>query len=662
MLFRGKNVRVEARPSRAAKNPTKYPAIVTLFLWKFRLSGICLKTILNLMRPILLSISFLLLFHVSAIAQEDFYEKRWSGVYRFEMADLPQSALKIVDTIYYKAKKDNNVTETVKALLYQSKFALTLQENSELIVVEKFKKEIEASNGVLRNVLESMLAQVYWQYFQNIRWKYYNRSKVAETENVADFRTWDAAAMLKEIDPHFQQSLANTTLLRNTQLENFDNILALAEHSKLYRPTLYDFLVHHVLVFYAADEEALREPSANDTFEISNYFSPVDTVTFNDTSTSSGMYRALRLYKDLLAFHRERRDTSAYVNLEIERLSFVDKNSTQADNATALGNALTKLKQLYRRHPVSTLVDLELASLYFNQGSNYSTTDTTHRWDKKIALGICHDAIARFPGSDGASRCKVLKEHILSKKLAVRVEKFLPVERPSRMLITYTNESSLYIHLYKVSAEFEKAFFQEKNDSARIAWLGGKTVHASWQAGLPEIHDYQSHSTELVLPALAHGHYLVVVSEQNKLAKDAVYAFESVRVSNLAILEIQNNDLRRFQVVDRNNGKPIAGADVHFVYAHENTPAVSMGENLTTDRNGFVEPNTPVNTGITIEAVVAYKGDTVLGREFYYYKYNTKRQDEEERYYGKSFCFYRSQYIPARANRVLQRYFNKNKK
>jgi hypothetical protein len=298
-----------------------------------------------------LLISFLLLLHFSVNGQNDFYSKRWSEVYKYEVKDLPKSALKIVDTIYYKAKKDRNITEITKALLYQSKFALTLEENAELIVIQKFKSEIEESNGPLKNVLESMLGQIYWQYFQANRWKYYNRSTVSETANASDFRTWDAGAILKEIDQHLQRSLSNTALLRNTRLEAFDDILALAEHSKRYRPTLYDFLVNCSLDFYAADESALQDPTAEGSFEIGNYFLPIDTITFNNSSLKSGKYEALKLFRSLLLFHKERSDTNAYVNLEIERLKFVEEHSTKPEDTELLKNALIKLKRLYYQAP-----------------------------------------------------------------------------------------------------------------------------------------------------------------------------------------------------------------------------------------------------------------------------------------------------------------------
>jgi TonB-dependent SusC/RagA subfamily outer membrane receptor len=591
---------------------------------------------LNHMRSTLLLFAIVLL-HYQALAQKDFYSLRWSDVYKNEIRYLPQSALKIVDTIYYRAKKDKNITEITKAVLYQAKFALTLQENAELVVVEKFKREIQASQAPLRNVLESILAQVYWQHFQQNRWKYYGRSTVSGNVRDNDFRTWDAAAILREIGQHYQRSLNNKNLLQNIRLEAFDDILALAEHSRRYRPTLYDFLAHYAIDFYAADERVLRNPDADQAFKIGRYFSPIDAVTFNDSTVTSGQYEALKLYKALLAFHRQRQDTNAYVSLEIDRLKFVVEHSTASDDDAQRENALTNLKKVYNRHAAATLIDLELAVNVFNEGETYNREDTTHRWKKKHALQLCHDAIARFPESDGAKRCDVLKARILAEALSIKAETHVPRSRPSRLLVDFTNVSNLFIHIYPLAAKFKDAFFLERNDSLRVALLATKMADSVWQVVLPDAGDYQGHSTELVLPTLTRGNYLIVASENRTLSGNTgIFAFASVCVTDLVFLEVQGRNSLRFQVVNRNNGKPISGADVHVLSTDANQGG-KIDEHRLTDKKGFIEIQRNMRGRLGMS--VAYGGDTVSFGN--YYHYNDQYNDDEQNKWvtAKSFLF-----------------------
>jgi len=586
---------------------------------------------------ILLAAIFLVLPIISN-AQTDFYTNHWSDVYKNEVKDLPQSALKIVDTIYNKAKKDRNITEVTKSLLYQSKFALILQDNAELYITQKFRKEIETSEGPLKNVLESMLAQIYWQYFQANRWKYYNRTTVSQTVDPENFLTWDAQSMLREIDKHFTLSLSNKSLLESTRLQTFDGILALAGQSKKYRPTLYDFLANYALSFYATDEQLQTESSA--AFNIGNYFSPIDNIDFNDTTITSGKYRALRLFKELLVFHRQVRDTNAYVNLEIERLKFVDEHSTQLDNAELLTNALAKLKTIYRNHSASTLVDFELASIFSKEGSTYSAQDTTFRWKKRDALQVCTEAISRFPNGDGAQKCQALRQQILSKKLSIKAEKFVPTAMASRLLVGYKNTPQLYFRIYRVTRKFEESFFIERNDSSRIATIKSLSAINVLHSDLINPGDYQEHSTELIIPILSPGTYLIVASEDEVINNKTIFEYTAIQATDLALLETNSNNSQRFQVVNRNSGKPIKGADIHLRSTYANRDGKSINQHYVTSKDGFVEPEKMQEEGSwTVVANVGYNGDTVRFQDYYFYQGQDRRTEAEEGYKAKVFLF-----------------------
>ena len=84
----------------------------------------------------------IILFSTMMHAQQpyDNYTKLWEEVQQFEEENLPKSAGNIVEKIYTKAKNKNNTPQLVKALLYQSKYALTLEEDAQLSIIQNFKK------------------------------------------------------------------------------------------------------------------------------------------------------------------------------------------------------------------------------------------------------------------------------------------------------------------------------------------------------------------------------------------------------------------------------------------------------------------------------------------------------------------------------------------
>ena len=122
------------------------------------------------------------------------------------------------DKIYLKAEKENNTSQLIKSLLYKSKFSLILEEDAQLSIINNFKKHISKSTFPTKNVLQNMLANLYWQYFSQNRYKFYNRTKTAEKVDAIDFRTWDLNTLFKEIHTYFKASLESSEKLQEIKL------------------------------------------------------------------------------------------------------------------------------------------------------------------------------------------------------------------------------------------------------------------------------------------------------------------------------------------------------------------------------------------------------------------------------------------------------------
>ena len=103
-------------------------------------------------------------FSSPGFCQDISYDSLWNRVVDLELRELPQSAHALVDSIYHLAKEENNSNHRIKALIYQSKFLLALEEDAQLKIIKRFREEIASSRGVHVNMLQSMLAEVYWQY------------------------------------------------------------------------------------------------------------------------------------------------------------------------------------------------------------------------------------------------------------------------------------------------------------------------------------------------------------------------------------------------------------------------------------------------------------------------------------------------------------------
>ena len=159
-----------------------------------------------------ISILMLICFASFSNAQNDF-DSQWKTVTKYENEGLTKSAKDLVTEIYKSAINKNDKQQRIKALLYKSKYILTLEEEAQLNIVNLFKAEIETSDIVTKHLLENLLATMYWQYFQQNRYQFYNRTKTENKVDDVDFRTWDLETLFNEIHMYYQRSLENGILL-----------------------------------------------------------------------------------------------------------------------------------------------------------------------------------------------------------------------------------------------------------------------------------------------------------------------------------------------------------------------------------------------------------------------------------------------------------------
>lgn len=534
------------------------------------------------------------------------YDKLWSEVEGFELKALPKSTLEVVDKIYVKAKESENSPQLVKALIYKSKFALTLDEDAQLKIINDFKTEISNTEFPTKNILESVLANLYWQYFQQNRWKFYNRTKVVSevledtkqdtsSTSVSDFRTWDLQTIFNEIHIHFQNSLQNGLVAQLKELNEFDAILTIQENSKKFRPTLFDFLNHNALEFYKTSETHITKPSYKfeinnkETLDNSHVFS---MLKFSTKDSLSLQLNALHIYQNLIDFHTKNKNEDASISIDLERLNFVKTNAAFKNKDSLHLKSLYNLKARFSTNESTTLIDFEIASIYNNSANQYiAGTNTNNQFDRAKALEICNNAIVKFPKSVGAKKCSVLKQQIENKQFRITTEKNIPVKKYSKVLVNYKNIESLYFKVYEISTAKINKFHKTHSDEEKIAFINQLKLVDSFQQSLKTENDYQNHRTEISIPPLKNGQYLVVVSQIKTIKKENLYATAVLQSTNISITEFRQKNTTVFQVIDRNNGEPISNASVNLKNYNTGRYNNPIDEDFITDNKGQLKFN-----------------------------------------------------------------------
>ncbi len=272
-------------------------------------------------------------------------EATWKEVEEATRKGQPKTAVEILDRIYAAALKDKNYPEAIKAVGKKIALEGIIQGNKPEEKITRMQAEIAKSPKEMQPVMTAILAHWYWQYFQHNQWRFMQRTATAQPPG-DDILSWDLPRIMAEIDKHFTAALANEAELKKIPIAQYDELLDKGTLPDTYRPTLYDFLAFEALKFYSSGEQAGAK--AEDAFELtadSPIFGSVEEFMAWDVKTpdaASLTVRAIRLYQNVLKFHKDDKEQSVFLDANLDRLHFGYNKAVGEDKNTRYKAALEK--------------------------------------------------------------------------------------------------------------------------------------------------------------------------------------------------------------------------------------------------------------------------------------------------------------------------------
>ena len=607
--------------------------------------------------------SILILFiSLTAISQNQNNDD-WKMIDSLSGIGQAQTALDLVIRIYDQSKSASQADQFVKASLYRMKLESDFQEDYFETGIARTQLEIQTAQAPVKQILHSILAELYWRYYQNNRWQILNRS---ETSNFAadDIKTWDTKKLVTACVENYELSLTGKELLKNTPVSSFSEILIKQKDSEKFRPTLFDFLAHRAIDFYSSSEAGLTKPAIIFLMDKAGYFAPsADFTAVNIASPDdfSFEYQALKLYQEVIGLHLHDNDPTALIDAEIERLSFVHEKSILPEKDSLYLVALYTLEIKFMTHPSSTEVAFEIASQlngdediaipYNEDEESIQAVSEAKKWDKKKAVKICEAAIIRFPESFGATNCRSLIERIKQPSLSFTTNYASIPVKPSLALVNYNNVSKVFFRLLKINPETDRDL-QEKQQDVRIEKYLGLKAEKSWEQVLPDDGDYRSHSTEIRIPALKSGYYVLLAGNDATFpAKKAIVSSNTFWISNISYLSRNDkNGNNEMVVLHRDSGQPLAGIKVKSFYRIYNSNARKYesiaGDVFVTDKSGMVNIPTKSENKRSNQFYLVFSSKTdQLITESYFSSYSY-RNDEPKTTVQTRFFTDRSIYRP----------------
>lgn len=589
------------------------------------------------------------------------FDKAWKQVTEYENQGLPESALKVVIEIEKEAKAQNNSGQLVKAYIHELKFADAKEEDAFVKNLARLRHEAEQATFPAKPLLHSMLGEMYWQYYQQNRWEFVNRSTTIDFD-VNDIETWSLAKIVAETNEQYKLSLTDADKSKQVKIDVIEPVVYRGNDlGRQLRPTLYDFLAHRAVDFFTSSEPDLTKPAYAFAIDQAAYLADAKTfVTTNIESkdTTSMKYYALHIFQDLEKFHLNDTDPATWVEVDLKRLKFVKANMVLSDKDALYLRAIEQLEQQVSGDPIVGKVTVEKAQIFVESASAYKPLQgDQHKWDLKKAFDLCETARKRFPDSDGAILCENLQESILTKSIQAELEEINVPSLPFRSRVSYRNFTDLHYRIVKVSREevdkLRRKLDKDYNinrEEEFLKYFIAKTPVKSGSYTLPDDGDYQEHSVEVKLDAVPEGEYIVLFSHQADFKTDANgLAYGFTVVSNISYIHrLAADGATEFFVLHRQTGEAMAGVTA-TVYTQRYNSSKSeyeqvKGGSFTSDAKGyfkvpFFRNEERRSFSVTFTKSNDFNSTESIDKRYYYSQSIYQYQRDKRNSYNQTFFF-----------------------
>jgi TonB-dependent SusC/RagA subfamily outer membrane receptor len=573
-----------------------------------------------------------LLFTTTLFAQKN--DKNWAKVASYENEGKIKSANEIVDKIYKKAVSKKDEVQMIKCFFYQSKYLQVVDENAKTKILDNLKTDINRVSIPSKAILNLVYAKCL-QHYSNYDEAYAIVDSAAAVVDAAVSMTdsisftsdtiavtVDTTAVVytpendasidftseKEIIALYEKTLENESILKKTSLTKYKAIFSFLTLEKLKNENLYDYLLKENIAFFTEKIERWKieinqiPAYKNELLGNSQAFLELDLNFIKEEN-----------FKKVLSLYQKLESGNPTLENQFDRIIFCSEFMPEPNE-----DFITFLNEFQKRTDNPILIQkilLKKAEILHSQASKELHPDYNIE-----AVKIYDDIVKINNQTSSAQTALEQKQIVTSKSLNARLQKFIYNKENTRAFITYKNLDHLRISFYKVDQKKFRKFLDSYDNmglDSLVDVITKKQIKiASKDYQLQNKKDYFEYTTEVLLPTLETGTYLIYFESDSDSKEEKAYSYEIITVSNLSVLASHETNKENFLVLDRKTGKPL-----------QNVTIKSNRYTLKTDSNGLASyiglKNDNDNDNDLIEFSLA--NDTILPEKNYFgytQKYN----------------------------------------
>ncbi len=563
----------------------------------------------------------------------DPYTNAWKEIYDFDQKRLPKSALEKVEALYQRAQKDNNPAQIVKTTIYRLKYFTELEEDGYIRVLNKLEEEASRAAFPARQILQSMLGEMYQNYLRENYWRLSQRTSTPQYQS-EDIATWTAEQIIAASNLHYECSVDDARLTK-VDVELFQSVLTGEVNTQKLRPTLYDFLMHRAIDYFMNDQAYLTEPNYKFYIKGEAFFEDAAAFskrTFEARDSSAKKLKTIQLFQQLLEKHLSDRDPAALIDADLKRLKFVYDNAVSELKEDWYLAALDKLEKKYPGNEAVAEILYAQSSVFYNKGTTYNPVSLPEtQWDLKKAWELCNKGLKLHPKSYGAKLCRQRMADIEHRKFEVSIEKVNLPDSRALVSIHYKNTPDAFFKIVKLT-EDDLSEWGTLQSEQMVPFLNKKQAVQRWEEKLPDEGDFQFHRTEVMTEPLPVGFYALLMAD-NANFKDGneQVAYLHFTVSSIGFFykKTSGDDLK-IVVADRATGAAVPGVRVEYFKneydrRQRKNKKVKLGEDIS-DAQGFVYPRFKKNEYFTTR--LSKGADVLIPNLGYSLNYRTRNTDK----------------------------------
>jgi len=507
----------------------------------------------------------ILMFSSSGLfAQKTSYDDVFERIDLLAADQKAKPALELINGLNMRARKEGNTVMVIKAVMYRRLFQTYLDGNDIVSQINLLRQDIQVAKQPEKSILQSLLAETYWNYLSRNNYKISLRTEV-DGDVGNDVQTWSIRKLLSEVTGLYMSSLSEVTLLQNSPISNFEEVLIGDKSTRYLRPTLYDFLANSALPIFRDSRLNILSSLPEDEVKSAN--------------------RAKGIFENIINYHQKNGNKAAYCDAELARLKYFHKDANGFLENRPYYNSLNELLKRSEGTEIYSDVLYEIALLYRNDKVEMDKGVN----NLKVAVELAGKAIKAYPKGSGASSAQFLLTQIRGLQLSLKIRGFVAPGQIIDVLYNYKNMDSLYLSVYRLTS-LEAAVLNLGIVTNYTQFLKRVTPMRSWSRLTPLSDDHRGHYLSDTIGGLPVGEYILIV--QNKpildtLNEGIINRFIKFKVSGLVVSKrTLSKNRTEYRVLESVGGLPVKGVKIEKL---PNTKVKNGDKSLAifTDSDGF---------------------------------------------------------------------------